>query len=260
MKKPKILFFDIETRPILAYVWGLFDQNIGLNQIKEDWGFLSFAAKWQGSSKMHYADLRGKKNVYDEKPVIDALWKLLDEADIVITQNGKKFDAKKANAKFVEYGLKPPSPYRHIDTLQIGRKNFGFTSHKLEYMTGLLVPECKKSSHKKFPGFDLWIECMRGNKEAWNEMEKYNKRDVVATEKLYDVIAPYDTSLDINVYLNGLTAMCKCGSQNVQYRGAMTTATGKFRRFQCQDCGTWSKGKENLLSKEKRASLRPGVR
>ena len=43
---PKILVIDIETSPVLANVWRLFKENVGLNQIQKDWHLLSYSAKW----------------------------------------------------------------------------------------------------------------------------------------------------------------------------------------------------------------------
>jgi hypothetical protein len=42
---PIITVLDIELLPIEAQVWQLFDQNVGLNQIQQDWTLMSFAAK-----------------------------------------------------------------------------------------------------------------------------------------------------------------------------------------------------------------------
>ena len=127
--KPKILILDIETSPLLSYCWALFDQNVALNQIKQDWFILSFAAKWLGDppSKTMYMDQRSNKNVEDDSKLLKSVWKLIDEADVLLTQNGKRFDAKKLNARFILNGLTPPSSYQHIDTLQIAKKNFAFT-------------------------------------------------------------------------------------------------------------------------------------
>jgi uncharacterized protein YprB with RNaseH-like and TPR domain len=119
------------------------------------------------------------------RKILRDLWKLLDEADIVITQNGKNFDTPKLNARFIEHGMKPPSPYKHLDTYQIARSAAKFTSNKLEYLTEKLCTKYKKLKHEKFPGFALWAECLKGNVAAWNEMRRYNKHDVLATEELY---------------------------------------------------------------------------
>lgn len=193
-KEPKILIFDIETAPILAHVWGLFDQNVGLNQIETDWHVLSWSAKWldDPASKVMYQDQRNVKNVTNDKKILESIRNLLDQADLVVTQNGIKFDSKKLNARFLFHEIKSPSSYRHRDTLRMAKKHFNLTSYKLEYMTDKFCKKYKKLKHKKFPGHELWKECLKGNKEAWEEMKKYNCHDVLATEELYLVLKEWD--------------------------------------------------------------------
>lgn len=158
---PKILIFDIETAPIEAYVWGLFDQNIPLGMVKQHTTVLSWSAKWRGSDKVMYRDQRDQANVRDDKEILKVIRDLLDEADIVITQNGKKFDQKKLNYRFVVHNIKPPSPFKHIDTLVIAKKHFGFDSNKLAHMTQLLCKNFKKQDHGEFAGEKLWVECLK---------------------------------------------------------------------------------------------------
>ncbi len=256
---PKILAIDIETSPLTVYTWGLFDQNIGLNQIKEDWSILSYSAKWVGSKKIVYEDTSREDNVRNDSKLLKNVWKLLNEADIVLSQNGKRFDTKKLNARFIMNRMPPPSNYKHIDTLVLAKKYFGLTSNKLEYMTDKLCIKYKKLQHKKFPGFELWSECLKGNKSAWSEMKKYNIHDVLALEELYTKIQPGGVGIDFNLYRPEISHICNCGSRNVQRRGFEYTSVGKFQRYQCTDCGKWSKdsGKQNnLLSPEKRRSLK----
>lgn len=260
-KGPKVLIFDIETAPILGHVWGLWENNVALNQIEKDWHVLSWAAKWLGDdpAKVMYADQRNAKNIEDDKALLKGIWKLLDEADIVISQNGISFDSKKLNARFILNGLKPPSPYKHIDTKQIASKVFAFTSNKLEYMSDKLCKKYKKIKHSEFGGFDLWKEVLAGNIKAWKEMEKYNKHDVLATEELYTILAPWHPTVNFNLYTDSDEVKCNCGSSRLAKRGFNHSSAGKFQRYQCLDCGAWSsdKGsKNNLLSKSKRASLK----
>ncbi len=244
---------DIETAPIEAYVWGLFDQNIGLNQIINDWTVLSWSAKWldDSANKIMYADQRKAKNIKNDKAILQQMWNLLDEADIVITQNGVRFDSKKLNARFVQHKMKPPSPYKHIDTFQIAKRVFGFTSNKLEYMTDKLCINYKKlTEDRKFPGFALWRECLKGNIKAWKEMERYNKYDVLSLEELYHILQPWHKTINFSAYTDSEIPTCNCGSTKFQKRGYEVTATGKFQRYQCQSCGKWHRGKENLTPKD----------
>lgn len=262
MSKPKILLLDVETAPILGYVWGLWDQNIALNQIQSDWHLLAWAAKWLGdpASKTMYQDQRNASDIQDDKKILKGIWKLIDEADVIITQNGKSFDEKKLNARFILNGMKPPSSVRHIDTLRIAKKKFGFTSNKLEYMTSKLCTKYKKLTHKKFPGFELWKECMKGNKKAWDEMKTYNIHDVLSLEELYTKLQPWDNSINFNVYSDQIRpTTCSCGSTNFKSHGWRYTNSGKYRRFICRQCGAIFHDRSNLLSKEKIQSLKAGV-
>lgn len=259
MKKPRILLADIETLPLEVYAWGLFDQNIGLNQIKTDWTVLSWSAKWFGEPTVFYEDVRDQKNVRNDKRILRGIWKLLDEADIVIWHYGTAFDHKKLNARFILNGLKPPSPYKQIDTKKLASKHFGFTSNKLEYLSDKINKKFKKSKHKKFDGFSMWTECMKGNIAAFKEMEAYNRLDVLSLEELYVNLQAWGTGVDFNVYRGETQTACNCGNEKMSKKGFVYSKAGKFQQYQCRDCGSWSsaRGKENnLLSGEKRAALK----
>lgn len=258
-KGPRVLIFDIETAPILAHVWGLWENNVALNQIISDWHILSWSAKWLGDApdKVMYQDQRNAKNIEDDKKLLQGIWDLLNEADIVITQNGKNFDQKKLNARFIINGFQPPGSYKHIDTKQIASKHFGFTSNKLEYMTDKLCVTYKKSKHGKFPGHEMWKECLSGNLDAWKEMEHYNKFDVLALEELYYKLIPWDNGINFNLYHDSEDHVCKCGSTSFHKNGFYYTGSGKYQKHKCKQCGAEHRDKENLFSKEKRASLKP---
>jgi hypothetical protein len=257
---PKVLTLDIETAPIMASVWRLFDQNVGLNMIEQDWYILSWAAKWMHEDNVIYQDKSDTWEDEKDYDLLQGIHALLEEADIIITQNGKKFDAKKLNARFILNGMRPPSSYRHIDTLQEAKKHFGFTSNKLEYMTDKLCKTYKKLTHGEFPGFELWKECLRGNAKAWQEMQDYNIHDVLSLEELYTIMLPWmKTHLNINLYHPGNELLCRCGGSEFSHNGYSYSNLSKFDRFQCTSCGAEVRGRTNLLSKEKRDSLRMNV-
>lgn len=254
--KAKVLFLDIETAPIVAHAWQLFDQNISLNQIVSDWSILSWAAKWQGKKSVIYEDVSRQKNKRDDKKILKQIWKLMDEADIIVGQNSKRFDIKKLNARFIINGMKPPSPYRQIDTMVQAKKMFGFTSNKLEYMTDKLCKKYKKLKHKKFPGHEMWSECLKGNQEAWRAMKKYNCHDVLALEELYEKIIAWDNPINLNVYHKDHLSYCiSCGSKHLVRNGYSFSNAGRFERFRCQDCGKNHQSRYNELSPKKRREM-----
>jgi hypothetical protein len=259
MTGPKILLLDIETAPIEAYVWGLWDNNVALNQIKTDWSIISWAAKFLNHKQVLQEDVRNQKDKRDDSVILKGIHKLLDEADIIVTQNGKSFDAKKLNARFILNGMRPPSSYQHIDTKLLAKKYFGFTSNSLEYMTDKLCVKYKKLKHKEFPGQELWTECLKGNSKAWKEMAKYNIHDVLALEELYKKLIPWDNKVNFNVYYGDQDAVCTCGSTDFRKNGYCYTKTGKYQRFECKSCGSELRSRQSLVEPEKRKSMLTGT-
>lgn len=255
---PKVLSLDIETSPIEGRVWGLFKQNVGLNQITKDWNILSFCAKWLHRDDVIYRDLRDAENIADDSVLVAELWELLNEADIVIAQNGKRFDLPKIQARFVMQGLRPPAPYKIVDTMLIAKQQFGFTSKKLEYMTEALCTT-KKRKHEKFPGMELWNQCLAGNPEAWEEMRLYNIDDVLSMEELYLIMRPWFVGHpNVAMYFvdDKPQYRCpKCGSTDIHQDGWTPTQTGKYERMHCTPCGGWSRGRYTKNTREERNVL-----
>lgn len=247
----KILHLDIETAPNKVYSWGLFNQNIGINQIVEPGYTLCFAAKWHGGNKVMF---------HAGDDMVDAAWNLLDEADVVVHYNGIKFDIPTLNREFVLAGYTPPSPYHQIDLLRTVRRAFRFTSNKLDYVAQQLGLG-SKTQHK---GMELWHKCMEGDAQAWKVMEKYNKQDVKLTEKLYGKLLPWiENHPNHALYVdNGVDRpTCpNCGGHHLQSRGTYTTKTQRYQRFCCSDCGTWTRGRHTEVGKEERQNILVGTR
>lgn len=258
-KMSKILVLDIETCPLEAYTWGIWDQNVGLEQIKSEWSILAYCAKWLGEKSYLYEDTsgRGPKHVRDDSRLLRSLWRVLDAADIVVAQNGKKFDVRKINTRLLMNDFEPYSPIRIIDTLSVAKKYFGMTSNKLAWLSKHLT-DTPKRDHRNFPGFELWTECLKDNPKAWEEMKKYNIQDTLACEELYLKLRPWIADHpNLGAYDEDAEApICpKCGSLNVQKRGEAVNQQGKYQRWQCKDCGGWSRSKQTLLTVDKRKTL-----
>jgi hypothetical protein len=253
----KFLTIDIETSPMKGYFWGTYDQNIPLEFILEDWSILSFSAKWLHSDEVIYMDTSKEKNVRDDSKLCKELAKLLNEANVILSQNGVRFDVPKINSRLKHHKIPKPTPFQHIDALKINRKHFKDTSNKLDFQTHKFCKLFQKSGHKKYPGNKLWIECLAGNKEAWVEMKDYNQIDVLSLEELYlDTLRHWDDTVQFNVFSDSEDYVCSCGSADLVENGFVFTKTGKFQILTCQDCGKHHQERTNLLTKEKRKSLR----
>jgi hypothetical protein len=194
--------------------------------------------------------------VTDDKLLLSKLWDILDEADIVVAQNGKAFDIKKINARMLMSGLGPYSPIKIIDTMLIAKHTFGFTSNKLAWLSDHLT-DSKKLLHKEFPGFELWAECLKDNPKAWKAMKEYNVIDTIATEKLYLKLRPWmENHPNVAAYVDSEEHLCpKCGSAKLGKRGKALTQSGEYVRYCCIECGGWSRTRYTTNSNGKRKSL-----
>jgi DNA polymerase elongation subunit (family B) len=236
MTGPRILALDIETAPHTAHVWGLFKQNVGLNQIMETGRVLCVAWKWLGDKgKVEYvSELEGRGIM------LDKVHELLNQADIVVSYNGKKFDIPTLNKEFLEGGYAPPSPYKQVDLYSVARGRFRFASNKMDHLARQLGLKTKL----RHSGHDLWVRCMAGDRKAWLKMERYNKRDVLILDKLYYRMLPWITNHpNVTLYTNaGARRVCpSCGSHKLQSRGLAVTKALTYTRYQCVSCGSWSR-------------------
>jgi predicted RNA-binding Zn-ribbon protein involved in translation (DUF1610 family) len=246
---PKILCLDLETAPAKVFSWGIWEQNIGVSQIVDDGYVLCWCAKWLDKKEIMSDALINypsyfKKNPRCDKKIAESIWKLVNEADIVVTHNGNNFDLRWINTLFIKHDLKPVSPYKSVDTCVAVKRKFKFISNKLDFI-------CKKlelGRKIQTGGFELWDECMRGVKKSWDKMIKYCKHDVRLLERLYLVIRPYiNGHPNLNLYRGVVDEVCpNCGEKNLERRGHEYTSSCQYQRYVCRSCGKWSRGKKNL--------------
>ena len=233
----KILLLDIETAPHKAYVWGLWDQNVALNQVESTGYVLSWAAAWHDKGKIMYADVQGGKI-----EMLTRIRTLLDEADVVVHYNGTKFDIPTLYKEFVEFDLPPPSPFKQIDLMQVVKREFRFASNKLDHV-------CEKlglGQKIRHEGFELWVQCMNGEPTAWAKMEEYNKHDVLLTARLYQRMLPWIKSHPNHSAYNDMLCCPKCGSTDYMEDGLAIASVLKYIRYACQSCGGWFRGNKSV--------------
>lgn len=229
----KVLLLDIETAPNLVHVWGLYDQNVGINQIQAAGYTLCWAAKWHGEKEVLF------DSIYRSSPkkMVKRIHALVNEADVVVHYNGTKFDMPTLNKEFILHGLQPPAPYKQVDLLRTARGQFRFPSNKLDYIAQALGLGAKV----KHVGHELWTRCMAREPEAWAMMEKYNRGDVTLLEKVYDRLMPWIKSHPNRGVYTESRVCPNCGSASVQARGVARTIANTYKRYQCQGCGMWSR-------------------
>jgi hypothetical protein len=231
----KILFLDLETSPNLAYVWGLWDQNIAITQLEASTEVICWGARWLGQEKVMFKSVHH----HGKKAMLDELHKVMDEADVLIGWNSAAFDSKHIKREFIENGYLPPSPWIELDLMRVVRSQFKFPSNKLDYVAQKLGVGAKV----KHSGFQLWLDCMAGIPKAWKEMKEYQIQDVNLLIDLYEILLPWIKNHPHMGLDTGKPDSCRnCGSTDVAKWGYRYNASTKIQRYKCQECGAYVNG------------------
>lgn len=243
----KVLLFDLETSHIIARCWSRFPDHINDDDIIKDWMVLCWSAKWLFEDKMLHASCTPKEvKEGNDKRIVQSLWRLMDEADIVIGHNLAKFDNKKIKTRFLKWGLMKPSPYRQIDTLKEARKEFSVTSNRLDYLGKKFLGIGGKEETEK----GLWNKVEDGDKEAMSRMVSYCDRDVELLEDVYLHLRPYISSHpNMGLYIGEDVHSCPtCGSDDIEWGGSdYATNTQLYSSFRCNHCGSLGRTRKGQI-------------
>lgn len=252
IKLPRILLLDIETTPLEAFIWQtqVWKARVGDESVISRWFMLTWAAKWLFSEDIMSMKLDGDEvEQENDKRIVEGLWKVLNEADIVIAHNGDTFDVPNINTRFIVNGFPPTKPYQTIDTLRIAQKQFGFTHNSLNALARVFGLTAKLSS-----GYDLWKRCKKGELDALATMETYNRGDVSTLEEVYLKIRPWIKGHpNLGLYMELDEPVCRnCGSIHLKETGKYQyTSTGRYSLLRC-DCGAYGRLRTTDYPKEKR--------
>jgi hypothetical protein len=242
----KILAWDIELTPMTVYSWSLWPNFIAIQQIEKTQDVMCFGARWYGEKKVAFKSTHH----HGKKEMLETIHALLDEADAVMSWNGQSFDTKHINREFIEAGMTPPSPYKEIDLMRVAKRRFKFASNKLDHVSQILGVG-KKVPHE---GFQLWLDCMASDEKAWAKMKKYQLQDVNLLIDLYEKLLPWINNHPNVAAYDGLESGCpNCGSMDLNRRGFEVLTAGKYQKFQCKKCATWTRSKHAVSTTEMRS-------
>lgn len=242
MKKPRIIFWDIETSLMVVSKFDLLPDYISPDNIIDDWYII--CASWMELGDKRPSGIvitqdkkRFKKNPKDDYIVVKKLREILVEADLIVAHYGDSFDLPKLNARLIYHGLDPLPPIPTLDTRKEAKRIAKFSSNKLDYLG-----EFFGLGRKLHTDAQLWRDCLNHDKRAIHKMFVYNKQDTLLLKRVYLKLRKYFRKHPM-MFMDRAPVCPLCGSSHVTWEGYYRSLTMRYRRFKCQDCGSWSRSR-----------------
>lgn len=243
MQKPRIILWDIETLPNAEEIIKVFpslSNYPGLTLKASINSIICVGWKELGSKKVNCINAwdfkEWKKDVNNDRNVVEAAYKILKDADAVITHNGRSFDWKFLQTRLYVHGLPPLPKIIHIDTKCEAKKHLFAFNNKLDTL-GKLLAQVEKLKHE---GWSMWPKVHARDPKAMKLMTKYCKQDVVVLEKVFEKLRPLITSIpNYNLFSLEKNRCPKCGSLAIKKEGTKTTKTRVVQQLKCLNCYSW---------------------
>jgi DNA polymerase elongation subunit (family B) len=264
----KILTFDIETQRSIVEVYGLFKNDyIPIQRVKVPARILCYSARWYDGSGDFFGsawddpEWFGDIDEYAQSQYVEMLlqlWNLLEEADVVVTWNGDRFDLQWVEAECARVGLGRPAPYKSVDLMKIQKRHFkaGIMSQKLDWSARYWLGDSKVAHGSS----DLWDDIRYGDTivraQACETMEEYCRHDTKLTEDLIWTYLPW-TKMNLALHrpdLDSEILYCThCGGHPIHpIDKKYTTTAFAYQQYRCSKCKGVSKGKRSSITTELR--------
>lgn len=225
-----IIQFDIETSDL--------DANFG--------EVLVFAYKRNNEKvrSLTILDYKKRKRLpYEQadKYLLEDIYTILSEADIVVGHYSKRFDYPFIQTRLAIHNMPLlPRTINHIDTWRIAKDNLKVRSRRMDAIAEYLGLVERKASVP----FSVWRASKAHDPKAIQFLERYCRQDVEVLNGVFERLKPI-----IRLPAVHDSGCPNCGSAHAEKRGTVTNQVATYQRFRCKDCGTWFQDKVNSAPK-----------
>ena len=260
-KKPKILYWDLESSLMGTLTFGLWNQNITGNRITKHSHLLSNSWAFDDEPPQGVRLTPEQVRDGDDLDVVVDTIRAIEQCDVMITFNGRKYDQKLLKTRALVHNLPPIKfPSAHIDIMQEVKSNFRFPSNSMQNVSLYLGEHGKLAT----TGRNLWERCYKWEDyedcdKALAEMLEYGLIDIIATRDLFKRMKGwFKSSVNLGLItkdINGEntkdnhTLMCPhCASEDVDKIGSKAyTSVSSFDIYRCgeKDCRGLSRANAN---------------
>ena len=184
--KPRILFWDLESSLLEGYFFRVWQENIPMRRVKKHSHLLSASFAFNDEEVQGFRLTPEQVKTGNDFDLVCKVVEAVNNSDVMVTFNGKRFDVKLLNTRALFWGLPPVKQPKHIDLFEQSKRVFKFPSNSMQNVSLYLGEQGKLETS----GSNLWERCS----EWWNyeecdkaltEMLVYGNQDIVATRDLY---------------------------------------------------------------------------
>jgi hypothetical protein len=256
-RSARIALIDIETLPGEFYAFDPKVEYLSSDKMIKDVSISCWAAKWLFEPEI-MGETVSAAEAYnrDDRSILNGIWKIMDEADMLIFHNGLNFDMPVLYGRFATYGMKPPTKFTTVDTCKTSKSVFKFSYNGLDQL-GQRFGIGKKIDMS----FLDWKNCLTNDRNASIALEQmltYCKNDIAPLlEDVYLAMLPYiPNHPNLGLWsLNEGNCCTHCESTDLNWNEKRyATPQGLWKSWRCNTCGSVGRGtgKEN---KEAKATL-----
>ena len=222
----RILVYDLESTSLNA----------------DDGDLLVFAYKWLDEKKAHVPSVLdtclpcdGCKRIHiDDRALVRQAHAIMSQADVMLTFNGKNFDIKYMQSKFMRYGLPALPEISHVDLYQTARTKMRLTRKSLANISHYL----QLTNEKTKLDWDIWRRAAKGYTKEIRYIRDHGAADIYVTQELYEKHMRQYVRQHPRV--SGYGPCRRCGADTLERRGvAVTILKGQQHRYQCRTCAGW---------------------
>ena len=244
-QQPRIVFWDLESSLMQGLHFGLWQQNISMRRVTKQTHLLSASFAFNDEEVQGFRLTPEQVKTGDDFDLVCKVVEAVNNCDLMVTFNGKKFDVKLLNTRAIFWGLPPVKTPKHIDLFEQSKRVFKFPSNSMQNVSMYLGLEGKLATS----GSSLWERCF----EWWNrdeceealiEMVTYGDQDIVATRDLYKRFqgwmkgVPNLGTMTNEITLNKTIRCIHCGSDDIFPMGDKAyTAVSSFDLYRCANIG-----------------------
>ena len=230
----KILYIDLETSPNIGTFWRPgYNLTLGTHNIMEERQIILASYAWDDKKPK---TVRWKKDAksknlylkYSDKNIVEELIKQMDQADLVVGQNGDRFDIKWLRGRAMKHGVPMNHSYQTFDTLKKSRQLMNLNSNKLDYLGEFFLGTGKVATG----GFQLWLDCIAGCSKAMARMQKYCEGDIILLRDYFNALmqyAPPNHHVGAAMGFNKNATCATCGTHDIRKSKEYTTKSGAVR-------------------------------